>query len=432
VLALGVVVLIVAYLVFAGGGGGEYELEFNEASQLVKGDQVQVGGVPVGSVTNIVLLHDFRAQVTIHVESSLTPLHQGTTAQVRVPSLSSVANRYILLSPGPNNRPALPNGATLPASVDSAAVDLDQLFNALNPKTRAGLQQFIQGTAEQYAGAGRQLGESIEYFPPFLSATSHLLGQLVKEQPVFTNFLVESAKAVTTIGARQEQLTDLIEHADQTFQAIGSHQTQLAEGLHQLPKALRAGDAAFAQAPSTFAALEALVKTSKPTTAPLTTLLAKLRPLLQSATPAVHNFSLAFSRPGPSNDLTDLARGLPALARTLSTSTPSSVTALKESAPITAFFGPYAPDLTGTLRTFGQAGAFYEANGHYARVSPILPDFKLGEEDTLTPTSPTQALENLKSGQLRRCPGAATEPAPDGSSPFTDGEQLSCDPLETP
>ena len=46
--ALGVVVLIVAYLVFAGGGGATYHLEFAEADQLVKGDQVQVGGVPVG------------------------------------------------------------------------------------------------------------------------------------------------------------------------------------------------------------------------------------------------------------------------------------------------------------------------------------------------------------------------------------------------
>ena len=51
--------------------------------------------------------------------------------------------------------------------------------------------------------------------------------------------------------------------------------------------------------------------------------------------------------------------------------------------PITAFFGPYAPDLAGTLRTFGQAGAYYDANGHYARVSPVLPDFKLGANNTL-------------------------------------------------
>ena len=52
----------------------------------------------------------------------------------------------------------LASGPVLPASETREVVDLDQLFNTLNPKTRAGLQQFIQGTAEQYAGAGHQLG----------------------------------------------------------------------------------------------------------------------------------------------------------------------------------------------------------------------------------------------------------------------------------
>ncbi len=432
VLALALIVLLVAFLVFGGGGGASYRLEFKEADQLVRGDQVQVGGVPVGSVTNIVLTRDFKALITIHVDSSLTPLHQGTLAQVRVPSLSSVANRYIALEPGPNNNPTLASGSRLSASATGQVTDLDQLFNTLDPKTRKGLQGFIQGTAEQYAGAGKQLGESSEYFAPALSATDHFFSELVRDQPTFTNFLVETAKAVTTIGARKEQLTDLVENANKTFTAVGSQQTQLAEGLRQLPLTLRQGNRTFAELPSTFAALKQLVDTQRPATKPLTTLLARLRPLLSSATPVVSNFSTAFNRPGANNDLTDLVRGLPALAKTLSSSSPSTVTSLKQSVPITAFFGPYAPDLAGTLRTFGQASSYYDANGHYARLNPVLPDFKLGSNNTLTPTSPRGALEGLKTGQLRRCPGAATQPAADGSSPFVDGELLSCDPTQTP
>jgi phospholipid/cholesterol/gamma-HCH transport system substrate-binding protein len=430
--ALALVVLIVVFLLVGGGGGASYQLIFKEAGQLVRGDQVQVGGVPVGSVTDIVLTKDDQAKVTIHVDSSLVPLHQGTVAQVRVPSLSSVANRYIALSPGPNNNPALSNGATLPAGATKEVVDLDQLFNTLDPKTRKGLQGFIQGTAEQYAGAGRGLGQSSEYFAPALSAVDHIFSELVRDQPTFTHFLVETAKAVTTIGARQQQLTELIGNADTTFQAIGSQQTQFAQGLRQLPVTLRQGNRTFAELPSTLAALKRLIDTSRPTTKPLTSLFAHLRPLLKTATPAVTNFNQAFNRPGANNDLTDFINALPLLARELTSASPATVTASKESVPITAFFGPYAPDLAGTLRTFGQAGSYYDADGHYARLSPVLPDFKLGANNTLTPTTPQGALEGLKSGQLRRCPGAATQPAADGSSPFIDGELLSCDPTETP
>jgi phospholipid/cholesterol/gamma-HCH transport system substrate-binding protein len=430
--ALAVVVLIIALLVLTRPSGANYQLLFGEAGQLVRGDQVQVGGVPVGSVTNIQLTPDFKARITIHVDSRLTPLHAGTTAEVRVPSLGTVAGRYIALAPGPNNAPALAAGATLPASATREVVDLDQLFNTLNPKTRTGLQQVVQGFAEQIEGASRNYGIATEFFPAATAATDHFFSELVSDQPVFTRFLVETAKAVTTIAARKEQLSDLIENANTTFHAIGSQQEDLAQGLRKLPVALRQGNETFANLPPALGALTQLVEASKPATKPLDTLFTRLRPLLLTATPVVHNLSLAFSRPGPANDLTDFANALPALAKALSTASPSTVTALRESVPITAFFGPYSPDLEGTLRTFGQATAYYDANGHYARISPVFPDFKLGSEENLTPATPQQALEGLKTGQLRRCPGAATQPAADGSSPFTDGELLSCDPTEVP
>ena len=430
--ALALVVLIVAYLVFAGGGGATYHLEFQEADQLVRGDQVQVGGVPVGSITNIQLTHDFKALVTIHVDSSLVPLHEGTTAQVRVPSLSSVANRYIALSPGPNNDPKLSAGSTLPASVTKEVTDLDQLFNTLNPATRKGLQQFIQGFAEQYAGAGKTFGETTEYFGPFIGATSHFFGELTRDQSTFTNFIVETAKTVNTLADRAEPLSDLIEHANTTFQAVGARQTQLAQGLKELPITLNQGNRTFAELPSTLAALKTLVNTAKPTNKPLILLLERLRSLQETATTPVHDIASAFSRPGANNDLTDLVRTLPLLAKELETASPSTVTSLQESVPITAFFGPYAPDLVGAARTFGESAAPYDANGHYAQLEPVLPDFTLGEHNTLTPGTAEQDLANLKSGQLRRCPGAATQPAADGSSPFVDGELLSCDPTETP
>jgi len=430
--ALAVVLLILAFILFSGGGGDTYKLEFQEGFQLVRGDQVQVGGVPVGSVTDIELTHDFKALVTIHVDSSLTPLHAGTTAQVRVPSLSSVANRYVALSPGPNNAPALGSGARLPASATKDVTDLDQLFNTFNPKTRKGLQQFIQGTAEQYVGQGRNLGLSTEFFAPAINATDHFFAELVRDQATFTKFLVETAKAVTTIGARKDQLADLVENANTTFTAIGAEQQNLAQGVKALPVTFRQGSRTFAALPSTLGALKELVDASRPTVKPLTTLFTSLKPLLTTATPVVKNFSLAFSRPGPSNDLTDFANAIPTLVKQLTTATPVAVQSLRESVPITAFFGPYSPEFVGTLREFGQAGAYYDADGHYARVSTVFPDFTVNGNNLTPAQTVSQALAPLKSGQLRRCPGGATQPAADGSSPFTAGGQLSCDPTQTP
>src|SRR5262249_31101894 len=251
---------------------------------------------------------DYKAKIKIHVESSLVPLHAGTTAQVRVPSLSSVANRYILLTPAPNHpNPPLPPGSTLPASATKEVVDLDQLFNTLNPKTRLGLQRVIQGSAEQYAGTAEALGHSTELFAPSLAATDHFFAQLVRDQPVFTSFLVQTSRAVTTIGARNEDLSALIGHMNETFQVLGSQQANLAAGLKQLPLTLEQGNHTFAEPPSTIGALTELASASRPTSQPLDELFTRLQPLIRTAEPVLRNFDLAISRPGPNNDLIDFA-----------------------------------------------------------------------------------------------------------------------------
>jgi phospholipid/cholesterol/gamma-HCH transport system substrate-binding protein len=430
--ALAAVVVALLVLVLAGGGGATYKLIFPEAGQLVRGDQVQVGGVPVGSIKDITLLPDYNVRITIHVESSLAPLHEGTTAEIRVPSLSSVANRYIALTPGPNNHPALPSGSTIPTSATHGVVDLDQLFGIFNAKTRRGLQQLIQGSAEQYSGAGPQLQVDARYFPPALSAFDHVLAELGRDQPVFTNFLVESAKATTVLAGRSRQLTELVGHADTALGALGSQQSNLEAGLKELPATFRQGNRTFETLPATLADLRKLVDVSKPNTKTLAAFVTKLRPLVLAATPVVGNFSEAISKPGSSNDLTDAALALPGLAQALVTASPDGVKSLEESLPVTALFGPYTPDLEGFIRAFGQTSAYYDANGHYVRAGGLFPDFELGSENTLKPANPSQVLAGLKTAQLRRCPGAGTQPAADGSSPFTDNGQLGCDPTQTP
>ncbi len=430
--ALALVVLIVAYILFSGSGGASYQLLFANASQLVRGDEVQVGGVPVGSVTNITLTPNFKARVTIHVESSLVPLHEGTTAQVRVPSLTTVAGRYVALVPGPNNRPELPAGATLPASAAQGTVDLDQLFDTFNPRTLKGLQNLFVGSAETYAGVAEAAGVSAEYFGPALTSATRLFAELTRDEPTFTNFLLKTAQAVTTIAAHREQLTSLVGNSNQTFKALASEQANLERGVHQLPATLQQGNRAFTELPPTFAALRSLANVAKPDTTKLATFFARLAPLLDAAQPVLHNLSLAVSRPGPANDLTDAALGLPAFAHAVETGVPSSVKGLQESVPVTAFFGPYSPDLLAAARDFGTDAGYYDANGHYARLAPVFDNFKLSG-NTLKPTTPQEGVQGLHLRELRRCPGAGATPSPaDGSAPFTDSGLLGCDPAEVP
>ncbi|MTD44638.1 MCE family protein [Conexibacter sp. W3-3-2] len=111
------VVAIAAAALVLTRGGDEYRLtlRFDNASQLVKGNEVKVGGLPVGTVEDIVLADDNAAEVKVRItDKDLTPLHEGTRAEIRVASLSSVATGSSSSSRAPTTRPRSPTAARSP------------------------------------------------------------------------------------------------------------------------------------------------------------------------------------------------------------------------------------------------------------------------------------------------------------------------------
>src|SRR5688572_33486068 len=125
--ALVVAIIAVGVLMFGGGGGTEYTVRMQTANQLVTGNQVRVGGLAVGEVTDIKLSKDNQADIKITINEDFAPLRQGSSITVRQESLPSVANRYLSLHPGPNNGEEIADGGLIDADETTNVVDLDQL-----------------------------------------------------------------------------------------------------------------------------------------------------------------------------------------------------------------------------------------------------------------------------------------------------------------
>ncbi len=82
----------------AGSPKGDLELtaEFDDVSNLVVGHSVQLADVPIGTVTEIALVDDRRARVTMSIEDDVE-LHVGTSAALSKTSL--LGEQYIELRP---------------------------------------------------------------------------------------------------------------------------------------------------------------------------------------------------------------------------------------------------------------------------------------------------------------------------------------------
>jgi phospholipid/cholesterol/gamma-HCH transport system substrate-binding protein len=434
--SLVVAVIAVAVLMFGSGGGETYTLHMQTANQLVKGNDVQVGGIAVGKVTDISLSKDNQADVKITVNDDFAPLHEGTTAVVRIASLPSVANRYISLTPGPNNAPKIAGGGVIGDDSTTNAVDLDQLFNALEPKTRKGLQGVLQGFATWYAGQSENLGKSFKYLGPSLQSFSRVMEELVRDQQAFTQFVVNGARAVTAIADRRDDLSALVSNGSAFARAFTAQSASLDKSLALFPATLREGSTTFRTLQSALKDLNRLTNVSKPAIKNLAPFLSDFADLFKEFQPAFRDFRYIVRNPGPANDATDQMRQMPALERLAATNTKNSVAALKQSQSVIEFLRPYAPDLAGWITHFATVPSYYDANGHYARVLPIFNAFSYDPgANQLNPLSPADRKTNQTGRGNRFCPGAATQSAQDGSNPWLADGSLTpadCDPNARP
>jgi len=438
VAALGAVVAaaaLVAILLFGSGTGGyKVKARFLNAGQLVKGNPVQSGGVPIGSVSGIRIADNGEAEISLEIDDDHAPLRRGTLAAIRQFSQSGIANRYVDLSMPPNGREEIPDGGTIGTDDTTTQVDLDQLFNTLDPETRAALQKFFKGSAKMFAGRGEQAREGFHYLNPALSTSSRLFDELTRDTPVLERFLLDSSKLVTAVAERRDDLAALIGNLNETTRALGNQKQALADSISQLPPFMRRANTTFVNLRSALNEVDPLVDASKPVAKRLGPFLAEARSFAADAEPTVRDLSRTLRRRGPANDLINLLDSFPpladiAVATRRRTASPGgrpvdvgvtdgafqeTVEAFKNAAPEIALGRAYTTDFLGWADDFSTTGGGFDALGAMGRGHISLAE-NLGGP--------------IRRHQYKRCPGAAEAPAADGSNVWSAERQaeLQCE-----
>ena len=429
VAALGAVIaaVVLVALVVSGAGAGGYEVtaKFANAGQIVKGNPVQTGGAPIGKVTGIRITDDGQAEVKLSIDDDHAPLRQGTRATIKQFSQSGIANRYVDLSLPPNSKDTIDDGGRIDSDKTRTAVDLDQLFDTLNPKTRKALQDFLEGNARQFRGAGAKANEAFEYLNPALATSSRLFNELTRDKPVLERFLVDSSRLVTALAERRDDLAGLIGNLNETTRALGNQKAALADSIEQLPPFMRRANTTFVNLRAALDDVDPLVTAAKPVAVRLDPFLDQARRFAADAKPTVRDLRVAVRRPGRDNDLINYIDSVPPLEDVAIASKqrngklrpgafPQATTAFRGGAPIISEARPYTTDFLGWLDDFSTTGGGFDALGAYARAF-------IGFGETLTGPA--------KSEQYKRCPGSAEEPASDGSNVLSAEEmrRLDCE-----
>lgn len=201
-MATGVLVVTIGNLSFA--DTTSYKAVFTDATGVVKGDDVRIAGVKVGSVDGIEVVDRTNALVSFKVNTS-QPVTESTFATIRYRNL--VGQRYIALTEGVGGSGELSAGDTIPLERTTPALDLTVLFNGFKPLfaalSPADVNKLSYELIQVFQGEGGTL-ESL------LASTASVTSTLASRDQVIGSLITNLNDVMATLGQRDAELSRLL------------------------------------------------------------------------------------------------------------------------------------------------------------------------------------------------------------------------------
>jgi len=292
--------------------GYEFRVAFPNADQLADQADVRIAGVSVGKVVAKSLdPQGNRTIATIEMDNQFAPVRKDTTAILRTKTI--LGETYVQLTPGNPHSPPLPDGALLARSQVTNAVQLDQIFNALDPTTRQAFRTWQQQLAIAVKGNGENINNVLGNLPTFAADATDLLQVLDVQHTAVVNLVKNGGTVFGALSANQTTLRNLITSAEQTFATTAANNNAIASTFHVFPTFLT-------ETKLTMARLQAFAQDTDPLIKELEPVATNLKPTLtdvRELSPPLRSF---FVHLGPL--ITVSKTGMPAIRDVLNGATP--------------------------------------------------------------------------------------------------------------
>jgi ABC-type transporter Mla subunit MlaD len=238
----------------AGGSNGSYRVRaiFDDAGNIIPGENVKIGGVTVGKVGSVTATPQAKAAVVLNIENSgFKDFRSDASCTVRPQAL--IGEKFVDCLPtqprvaGTSLPPALkkiPSGhegageLLLPVQNTHSPVDVDLLGDISRLPERQRLTIILNELGAGLAGRGSELHEVIQRANPALQELDRVLNILAGENKVLAKLAVDSDKALQPFAAVRSNVADFIQQANTVAQATARHRGALSRNLQLFPKFL--------------------------------------------------------------------------------------------------------------------------------------------------------------------------------------------------
>ncbi|OBB16985.1 mammalian cell entry protein [Mycobacteriaceae bacterium 1482268.1] len=217
--------------------GIRYQAEFADAGGLAIGNDVQVSGTTVGSVTDIALSE--RGAVVTFVVTGTVRLGDQTTAHIRTGSL--LGARIVTLEPAGRGRMGV--GDVIPLSRTSSPYSLNEAVNDLTTNVAAtdtaALNQSLDTLSATLDQVAPQLGptfDGVTRLSKSLNGRSETLASLLRHAASVTEVLSERSQQVNTLILNANDLLAVLVERRDAISSLLANTAAVAKNLSGLVK----------------------------------------------------------------------------------------------------------------------------------------------------------------------------------------------------
>jgi phospholipid/cholesterol/gamma-HCH transport system substrate-binding protein len=295
--------------------------DFADASPLIVGNEVKLGGVRVGQVRSI-RVRDGRARVALRLDPAALPVHRD--ARVTIRPVSLLGERYVALDRGTPTAPALQDGGVIPVANTGRSVDLDQVLDAVDKPTGKALAALLTTVGEGMNGHGKDVDAAVRALAPAMTDADGLVRLLDQQTDLLTSLVDRVTPVAGALSGEQGKVLDrLVGSADQLLATTAANEEALDDTLSRLPGTLADARRTLSRLAGVAQSTTPTLAGLRPTTDNLTQISSELEQLSDAADPALAGLQPVLSR-----------------AREL----------LAQAAPVVATLEQAGPDLRATAR----------------------------------------------------------------------------------
>ena len=239
----------------AGGSNGNYDVRaiFDDAGNIIPGEQVKIAGVKVGKVTSVTPTPAAKAAVVLKInDDGFKDFRSDAGCEIRPQAL--IGEKYVDCLPTQPRVPGTPlppalhkipdgdEGAgqyLLPVQNNSSPVDVDLLGDINRLPERQRLTIILNELGAGLAGRGSDLHEVIQRANPALREFDRVLAILASENQVLNKLAVDSDRALAPFARVREHVADFLVQSNTVAQASAAQRGALARNLQLFPPFLR-------------------------------------------------------------------------------------------------------------------------------------------------------------------------------------------------